>query len=121
MTIQQPPTPECDRLLEVAPFSQKIGEFIDWLHDTKHWSIAEEATDDEDDEVSEPGRAGSIARIFSTHPHGSLDLHPARYRTEALLAEFFDIDLNKVEDERRAILAALRVDIAMDEAAKRLP
>lgn len=67
-------TPELDKMLEVKPQSQVIGEFLDWLQNTKHYSICELI--DEDD------RYVSIMKSI-----------------EQLLAEYFGIDLNEVERE----------------------
>ncbi len=68
--------PECEKLAEVAPQSQIIGEFLEWLSVTKEISFVDR-------------------RI--------------RYdTTESLLAEFFDIDMEKVEKERSQMIADLR-------------
>lgn len=77
--------PECDKMLAVQDKSQALGEFLDWLQEEKGVQLAyypegEEATD---------------------------ELVPWRRRTEEILAEFFDIDLKKVEEERRVMLAKL--------------
>lgn len=75
--------PECAKLQEVTPFSQKIGEFVDWLRDEHDLVLAR--WDRDEDSLNE--------------------VSPSM---ERLLAEFFDIDLAKVDAERRAILAELR-------------
>lgn len=74
--------PECEKLREVHSQSQVIGQFLDWLQHEKRISLAEY---DEYDR-----------------------LQWAAKKNEDLLAEFFDIDLKKVEEERRAILDELR-------------
>jgi len=82
------PKSECDRALEVRPFSQKIGEFLDWLRVEKDLAICRHAHYEDASEMD-----GWV---------------PAGVSTETLLAEFFGIDLNKVEQEKRAILERLR-------------
>ena len=77
-----PKTPECERLKDVAPVSQKIGEFVDWLQTEKKFIICEEYED------------GGI----TTNESAYLNM-------EKLLAEFFEINMDKVEKERRALLA----------------
>ena len=73
--------PECNKMLEVQDQSQTIGEFLDWLLHDKGAEIAEWRGD---------------------------QLFPMRGSIESLLAEFFEIDLEKVEKERRAILEEMR-------------
>jgi hypothetical protein len=81
-TTTTPDAPECERMVAVAPESQKIGEFLDWLGAQ---GIHLAAWDEDDDRL---------------HPHGE--------SFERLLARYFEIDLAKVEQERRAILASLQ-------------
>ena len=80
-------TPELDKLTTVAETSQKIGEFLDWLQSEKHYIIAEWI---KDSESPQPVYCGS---------HGTI---------EGLLAEYYEIDLNKVEREKQAILDDFR-------------
>jgi hypothetical protein len=74
-------TTECEKLRAVAPQSQKIGEFLEWLSEEKGISLC------------------TLDRYDRYEPHVQ--------RREELLAEYFDIDLDKVEQERRGILDAL--------------
>lgn len=75
-------TPECDKLVRVAPLSQEIGHFLDWLQEQGiqlcDWS-------DEDEQY--------------VHHYEPFAL---------LLARYFDVDMNKVDRERQQILDALR-------------
>lgn len=75
-----------NRLSRVSKESNKIGEFVDWLRDEKKIELCE------DYPVPEGGY--SINGGY----------HPTHQRVEALLADFFEIDLKQVEDERRVIL-----------------
>jgi hypothetical protein len=73
--------PALDKMQAVQKESQAIGEFLEWLQD----------------------RGTSLG-----YWHGD-DYIPYRYGTiEDLLADYFEIDLNQVEREKRAELAELR-------------
>jgi len=76
--------PECEKLKSISDDSQKIGRFLDWL--------------------SEQGM--ELARYHDTD--GNDRLHPVSRTNEKLLADYFEIDLQKVEKERSAILASIR-------------
>ena len=71
--------PECDKIVAVHDQSQKLGEFLDWLRE-QGWELCE---------IWDDG------------------WYPIHKPAEQLLAEFFGIDLNKVEAERRALLEAI--------------
>lgn len=77
------PCPECEKLAAVSKESQPIGVFLEWLQGERGIVLAEYDDDEE-------------------------DLVPVHIRIENLLAEFFEIDLNKVEEERRALLESIR-------------
>jgi hypothetical protein len=77
--------PECERMQIVAPESRAIGEFIDWLNYEKHIILATRS--DEED---------------------TGDIQMVHYSMEKLLAEYYDIDLNKVEKERQQMLEEIR-------------
>lgn len=67
---------------KIIPYSNKIGEFLDWLETEKSVYLYRY---DEDEQVC-------------AFP----------YNKEQILAEFFNIDLNKVESERRKLLSEIR-------------
>lgn len=79
---QQPECPECEKLTRVSEESNKIGNFLDWL-----------------------AEKNIVLAIYETRDEL---LYPLRKSFEKLLAEYFEIDLNKVEQERRALLDWLR-------------
>ena len=75
--------PECEKLAKVRNESQTIGEFLEWLMGTKEVILAKY--------------------------QGKLDtLTETRESIESLLAEFFGIDLKKVEKERRQMIEDIR-------------
>ena len=75
--------PECEKMKKVHTESEAIGSFLDWLSEKGVWLACQE---DEDIEK------------------------PFPYQTEELLAEFFDIDLKKVEREKRHMLEGCRIN-----------
>lgn len=96
MTIKVP-TPELDKQLEIVR-SGKAGtvqEFIDWLLDEKHYVLARYVPEDE--RTDDDGIYGEQPVAVFIQP-------------EQLMANFFGIDLNKIDQERRALLEALRSD-----------
>lgn len=101
---------ECDKMLEVSPKSQAIGEFIDWLQTEKGWVFAKKH-----------GHSDGCRTLGDAGPNGDLpratiqicglrtgEYIPTSFRIEELLAEFFGIDLAKVETEKRAMLEEAR-------------
>ena len=73
--------PEHDKLKAVSKNSQEIGEFIDWLVD-------------EDMEIC----------YLDVNDH----FYPIGFSTEKLLARFFEIDLAKIEAEKRKMIMSMR-------------
>ena len=74
--------PEHDKLRAVKDRSQACGEFLEFL--------------------------GEKGLILAEYPEDGERLVPAQYRAPALLAEFFDIDEDKLEEEKRKMLDTLR-------------
>lgn len=80
--------PEHEKLAEIKDISQSIGEFLEWLtdhdYDIGHWIYREDL-------------------LFPEHEfclfHGD---------KQDLLAEFFEIDRDKLEDEKIAMLEEMR-------------
>lgn len=117
--------PECEKMKDVSDLSQAIGEFIDWLP-SQGLCVAEKITRKlcpggglfakwtcaggrkindrtEDDEGECPVCEGS-GEVDRNEPYWL----PAGINIEQLLAKHFEIDLTKVDDERRSMLAAMR-------------
>lgn len=77
--------PECERLVSVSKESQALGEFLDWLIQDKGIVLC--------------NRTGNrIDNLWA----------PQLQSIEAILAEYFHIDLERVEEERRQILEEIR-------------
>lgn len=96
-------TPELDKLKKVQETSQRIGEFLDWLLSEKHYVIAEwnHGDEDESDWIKTPREADADEQLQPV-TLGSYGL------IESLLADYYNIDLNKVENEKQAILTDFR-------------
>lgn len=98
-------TPECNKIQEVKGQSHIIGEFMDWLRDEKGWTICVRHEHDDDCytrvQLSEDDDEGEMQRICDCR---NGDFIPVPLQMEQLLAEFFEIDLNKVEQERSQLL-----------------
>lgn len=78
--------PEHDKLHAIKDQSQKLGEFIEWLH----------------------GQGMEIC--FCEHYDNSNHEYFPIYKTiEQLLANYFEIDLNKLEEEKRSMIEQLRM------------
>ncbi len=77
--------PEHAKLTAISDQSQAIGEFVDWLQEA-HGAFLCHYEDD-----------GQFPRALQM---------PIR----KLLAEFFEIDQDKIEDEKRAMLDTIRAD-----------
>lgn len=81
--INSTPTPECDKLSKVKDKSQIIGEFLEWLicGNTPYMVCEEDRFE---------------------------DFHPMKLSINGLLAEYFNVDLDKVEAEKQEILNKIR-------------
>lgn len=101
---------ELKKLEGVRDKSQEIGEFLEWLFDTKSCCIGKYLSDDEyeseDNIYWVDGLYGK--EQFKRHEIGKEELMPIHIDIEKLLAEFFEIDLVKVEEERSEILREFR-------------
>ena len=96
--------PEHEKLKKVQDKSQACGEFLEWLFGEKGYHLGEyhEHTDD----CWLPGDNQTAARRMCGM--GVQTLYPAALNVRKLLAEFFEIDEEKLEAEKRAMLDELR-------------
>lgn len=92
------PTPECDRLAAVREDSQMIGEFLDWLNSAKGYRLCT-----------------LERRPWMDEPE---TWQPIYIGIERVLAEYFSINLDKVEQEKRLVLEAIRTQHLADDLAK---
>lgn len=85
---KQPACPECEKLASVSEKSNELGHFLDWLINENNYVLCEWTEDDAEKDYR---------RVYL----GSNKINE-------ILAEFFHVDLNKVEQERRALLDWIR-------------
>lgn len=81
-------TPQLNKQANARKKAQVIGEFLDWVHNTKGWLFCQ----------PNPPKKGFTFEAFL----------PVACTTERLLAEYFGIDEAALEQERRALLAEMR-------------
>ncbi len=74
--------PEHEKLKNVEEESQRIGEFLDWLTHERGFVLA------------------AWGKFES--------LYPQNYTVEGLLADYYKIDLIKIEKEKRQMLEGMR-------------
>ena len=93
--MEAPKTPQLARVMATKDDAQKIGEFLEWLVDQGFavcsWQEWEEEVD--------PGEG---LKKWKTHRRGYM---PTRKTIDALLHDYFGIDANAEEQERRELLA----------------
>lgn len=88
----------CEKLAKMAPTSQKIGEFLDWLREQRiYLAVPHHHTEDCEDRDGFVSCGIKPGKLFYHHE-----------ATDRLLARFFEIDLDQVERERRELLEELR-------------
>ena len=79
--------PEHDKLRAINDKSQVVGEFLEWL---------------------ESGEAHPDGESIELAYHIGDFLEPYYKRKESLLARFFEIDLHRLEEEKRQMLEECR-------------
>jgi len=84
---------EIDKLIAAHGDAFIIGEFIDWLGESGYRICAFQEFTRHSGELGDCTPAG---------------WYPQRKSYEQLLADYFEIDLKKVEEERREILESIR-------------
>lgn len=96
------PTPELDKMAAVRPQSQAIGQFLDWL-DGQGIVLARYHQHDDEGCLDEDGLHTACG-----YEDGGLQPEQTKHGKEGLMARHFNIDLVKVEKERRALLRILQ-------------
>ena len=94
-TVNEVQTPELDKQSAIirSGKAETVQNFYDWLIEEKHWVLARYVPAEE---------RRSNDGIYGEQPV-QVYIQP-----EDLMAEFFGIDRNTIEAERRALLAAIR-------------
>jgi hypothetical protein len=93
------PTPEHDKLSAIKDKAHSAGEFLDWLTSERGIILAE-------NHQHSPACYGNDNHLHCWYSAG--EFAPVRCSLQSLLADFYSIDLEKLEAEKAAILAELR-------------
>lgn len=99
----EPQYPEHEKLHKVAERSQACGAFMEWLQE-KRYVVGQ--YHEHTDECWLEGESHT-ARRRTCGAHDDV-LYPSSINISKLLSEFFEIDEEKLEAEKLAMLAALR-------------
>jgi hypothetical protein len=146
--MKEPKCPECDKLRIVCDKSQAIGEFMDWLHE-QGYTIAErhehcancftcsynkqEFRAEYQGKTRERFFSGEMVPVCTpeelkagrfAEPQCGIAEHglfPVFLPIEQTLAKFFEIDLVKVEEERRRLLDYIRDKAAVNAMRTDIP
>lgn len=146
--MKEPKCPECDKLHGVRDQSQSIGQFIEWLQEkgivfakshvhtdachTLGYSLRGFRKEYRD-KVRKGSFSGEYRPVctkeelhngaFNKPQCGMTEstLYPEQVPIEKTLAEFFEIDLNKVEREKLRLLDFIRDKRAVDDMRKTVP
>ena len=110
-------TPECDKLAKISKQSQTVGEFLEWLQNKgivscmsldnykeklyNDYNLGKLTAEEHDDLIDDI----DAELKYSNKDHAYI---PQPLNTEKILAEFFNIDLKKVEEEKKAIVESLK-------------
>lgn len=125
--MKEPYTPTLDRIGEASDISQQIGEFLDWLINERGLSICDEfAVDVEVGDgstycpICDQELELLVARWSKSDGELRVDREdPPRYYwpvisggpgIRRLLYQFYDIDQDEAEKERRMLLAMLSAE-----------
>lgn len=96
--------PEHEKLKKVKEQSQACGEFLEWLQGPRRYRLGE--YHEHNDDCWLPGENQTEKRKVCGM--NTETLYPAPINTRKLLAEFFEIDEAKLEEEKLSMLAELR-------------
>jgi hypothetical protein len=104
-TTEQIATPELDRLSAASEEIHAIGQFLEWLG----------SGEAKPDGTVQGVFLGYYPRLCDVYPNGgygpherSENLWPLTFGTEELLSRYLNIDMRKVDRERRQILESQR-------------
>jgi hypothetical protein len=97
--------PEHEKLHAVKDKSQAIGEFIDWLREEHNVHLGRSHSHEDSGCERETDKSGF--RFWNCGMQTDQYEHERR-NVVSFMAEFFDIDLDKIEMEKRAMLDSLR-------------
>ena len=103
--------PEHEKLKAVAHESQTVGSFLEWLENEKHVELAVRHEHTEgcyEEDVRLHGEGDPPFHWIARCGYREDALQPAFLAPRKLLAEFFEIDEEELEREKRKMLEELR-------------
>ncbi len=101
--------PEHEKLARISEESQAIGEFLEWLKGGYEGSPGYQICVYHDGTYSTAAViADALGGRESDREHDPSGYVPIRERTDQLLARYFGIDQEKIEKEKRQMLADIR-------------
>jgi len=106
--IKEVPIPEHEKLKLIKDKSQAIGEFIEWLEHDKKIHLSKVHTHGPECEGWDPDRECYNPGFDARCEFFDGQLYFASVNIVDLLAEFFEIDRRKLEDEKLAMLEEFR-------------
>lgn len=99
------PYPEHEKLKEIQDKSQVCGEFLEWLLGPQRYQLGQYHEHTDDCWLPNENLLDGRRRVCGM---GAQTLYPAAANHRKLLAEFFEIDEEKLDEEKRAMLDELR-------------
>jgi hypothetical protein len=90
--------PEHNKLRAIQPFSQKIGEFLDWLEEQKIELVMHHEHSSACEDENGDHKCG----------YCNGEEQPIYESKEKMLARFFEIDLKKLDMEKEEMLNQIR-------------
>ena len=114
--------PEHEKLSEIADKSRAVGEFVDWLREERGITLCEPGQEVDTfrtamrtvqamlDHTHSPQatRIKAVAAVADDEPMLRDAYVQVRTPITRLLAEYFEIDERKLEQEKRAMLSQIR-------------
>lgn len=95
-------TPMLEKMQAVKHQSQAIGEFLEWLRSEKRWELCDRHEHHKDCYRNGDTESRPVCGAYNDQ------LFPVTFSIEKLLAEYFGIDLQKADEEKRALLDSLQ-------------
>jgi len=98
---------ELEKLEAISDKSQAIGEFLEWIFSSKKYHLSKYLTEEEYEREDNVYYVDGLYKKeqFKRHEFGKEELVPVSIDIKKLLAEYFEINLTKVEKEHAKTVA----------------
>ena len=107
--------PEHEKLEKVKDKSQACGEFLEWLLGPRGYQLGEYHEHVDDCWLPNENQLDGRRRMCGMDAQ---TIYPVPLNVRKLLAEFFEIDEDKLDKEKRAMLDELRAGASRDQQAE---